>query len=371
MPPQLLGEFHAAEKAFDRSAAQPMRQLAAEMKQEARSKQPDSPPLADWQRRGQRVGKELQSLAERLKALSRRGNSWTPGPKRPWRNCTRNSCSKRPRKPPANWDNCARRWPACKRSFSTWKAGQEESLDASRAAEESKVRGDGEKTGRPGAAGKRPPLAEAGELLQHERPQAMKQPQSAETPSAEEGGEQPAPPGEQEAPAAAEAKAANKSSDNASAKDAAKKRSGRGRRRSSSRLWAGRVQNSIRRSPPSGPRRQKRKRPRRRRRRRTAAKKLDARQFQKLAELDSAQQSLGSDLHSLDRLLSQLPQGQGSPPPQASDAPPQAGSQQQTGSQQQAGSEQQTGSEQQAGAATGRLTAAGRSATAFWFGATA
>ena len=49
----MLAEFRAAQKAFDRSAVQPMRQLAAEMKQEAASKQPDSPPLADWQRRGE------------------------------------------------------------------------------------------------------------------------------------------------------------------------------------------------------------------------------------------------------------------------------------------------------------------------------
>ena len=221
-PPEMLAEFRAVQKTFDRSAAQPMRQLAAEMKQEAASKQPESPPLADWQQRGGRLREELQSLSQRLKALEEAKKQLMSGAEEALANLQKELLQEEARQAARELGELRDMMAGMQKDLQQLEGRQAESLDAARAAHEAALP-ELAKTQDALERQEAGPLAEAGNLLQQEGPRRMKQgAQSAEAPNPAEGEAEAAPPHEQGAATPPAATAAGKAGAKDSPKDAAK-----------------------------------------------------------------------------------------------------------------------------------------------------
>jgi hypothetical protein len=325
MPPEILAEFRATQGAFDRRAAQPLRQLAAEMKQEAAARQGDVPPVADWQQQSKRVAEEMAALAQRLKALEEARRQSASRPDEALAKLRQELLQQQAAEAIRELGPLRAEAAALQKTIQHLEEHQVEQLDAARNAHPSAT-SEHEQKQEALEHQAAPPLAEAGELLQQQGPQRMKpQHQSADAAHAEEGEEHGEPPRTQDATAATETKSAEKSA-STTAEKGAKQASenpeeteeGRryepalggphpqlDRRLADKRPSAEKAPAST--SPPSGEARRD---------------ALGARQFQKLTELDTAQQSLGSDVQSLDKLLTQLQQGQAAGPPQPSAAPP-------------------------------------------------
>jgi len=333
MPPEILAEFRAAKAAFERRAAQPLQQLAAEMKQEAAAKQPDAPPLADWQQQGKRLGAELAALAERLKAMDQARRQAASGADEALAKLRKELLQQQAGEAIRELGPLRDAAAALQKMLQQLEQHQVAQIDHARTAHEAampELEQKHEALKQQAAA----PLAQAGQLLQPDRPQAMKpQSESADAAHAEDGEQHPESPHEQDAPVPSDAKAAAKPEATAAAKSdakAAEKSDATATEKSTQKpeekeetrhfepaLGGPRPQLDPRlaekrlppKEPPAAPS------PSSGEARREA---LNARQFQKLTELDTAQQSLGSDVQSLDKLLSQLQQGQGTPPPAAS-----------------------------------------------------
>ncbi|HVX15653.1 MAG TPA: hypothetical protein VHC22_30990 [Pirellulales bacterium] len=70
LPPELVSEMRAAQTAFDRLAVKPMEELAKEL-QQAASPQQNDPNLGDLSKASDHIQDELEALAARLKALDK------------------------------------------------------------------------------------------------------------------------------------------------------------------------------------------------------------------------------------------------------------------------------------------------------------
>ena len=210
MPPEILAEFRAAQGTFERRAAQPLQQLAAEMKQEAAAKQPDAPPLADWQQQGKRLGEELAALAQRLKALDQARRQSASGADEALAKLRKELLQQQAREAMRELGPLRDAAAALQKTLQQLEQHQVAQIDHARTAHEAAIpelEQKHEALKQQAAA----PLAQAGQLLQPDRPQAMKpQSESADAAHAEDGEQHPESPHEQDAPAPPEAKAAAK-----------------------------------------------------------------------------------------------------------------------------------------------------------------
>jgi hypothetical protein len=312
MPPAIHAELRAAQGAFDRQAAQPLREMAAEMKQEAAAKPRDVPPVADWHERGNRAGEEMAALAQRLKAIEEAQRQSASGDNEALAKLRQELLKMQAAAAVRELGPLRAEVVALQKTLQKVEEHQVGQLDNARSAHESTIP---EHERKQDALEQQaaPPLAAAAELLDHQGPQPMKPQQPADEAHMEEPGESP---GEQNAAAPPEAKAAEKpaaapteksaatpaeKADAKPAETAAEQRYdpalGGPRPQLDARLTAKRP--PPEKSPPPAPSSPEARRD-----------ALNARQFQKAAELDTAQQSLGSDVQSLDKLLAQLRQGQ-------------------------------------------------------------
>ncbi len=346
LPPEILAEFREAQKTFEHTAVQPMQQLAAEMKQESTAKQPDSPPMADWQRRGENAGKEMESLAQRLKALEQARNQLKAGAEEALAKLRNELLRQQASDAARELQQLRNMMAGLQKELQHLEGRQLESLDTARTAHESAI---------PELAKKQDslerqeagPLAEAGELLQHERPRRMKQPSQASDLQNRQEGEDSSASQEQSAQSSPEAKSEEKPNAQTAGKEAQKNE------KQAERIYEPALGGP---SPKLDPRiAEKQPAPKAADTPATAStnpdrrEELQSREFQKLTELNMAQQSLGSDIHSLDKLLSQLPQDHkaaSSDAQQPNTQQPQ-GAQQAQGSQLQSPDAQQTQSSQQ------------------------
>ena len=312
-PPEILAELRAAHETFERRAAQPLQQLAGEMRQEAAAKPHDVPPAAEWQQRSKRAGEEMAALAQRLKALEEARQQAAAGADEALANLRQQLLQLQAAEAIRELGPLRAEAAALQKTLQKAEEHQVEHLDAARGAHESAMPEHEQKQEvleRQAA----PPLAEAGELLEQQGPQRMKPPQrSSDAAHAEEGEEHAEPPGEQNAAAPPDAKtpdakvaeksdsAAEKGTQKPEEKPAANEEGrlyepalGGPRPQLDPRL-ADKRPAAEKSPPPSSPSSGEARR-----------EALHTRQFQKLTELDTAQQSLGSDVQSLDKLLSQL-----------------------------------------------------------------
>jgi hypothetical protein len=324
MPPEIEAELRTAQGAFERQAAQPLREMAAEMKQEAAAKPRDVPPMADWQQRAKRAGEEMTALAQRLKALEEAQRQSTSGAEEALAKLRQELAQLQAAEAIRELGPLRAEAAALQKTLQKAEEHQVEQLDSARSAQESAIPEHVRKQEaleRQAAA----PLAEAGELLEQQGPQRMRpQRPSADEAHAEEGDEHAEPPREQNAPAPPQTKAAEKSP-STPAEEAAQKPEEKPGENEETRLYEPAL---------GGPRPQLDPR--------LAAKRpsekspapaspsageaprtaLNTRQFQKLTELDTAQQSLGSDVQTLDKLISQLKEGQAAISQEPAGSPP-------------------------------------------------
>src|SRR6185295_3889488 len=69
LPPEVLDEIRATQKAFNAMAVDPLTQMATQLKQTATATPQTPPNLTELKQMNERLGKELDAIAERLKAL--------------------------------------------------------------------------------------------------------------------------------------------------------------------------------------------------------------------------------------------------------------------------------------------------------------
>jgi hypothetical protein len=316
--------LRTAQGTFERQVAQPLREMAAEMKQEAAAKPRDVPPMADWQQRAKRAGEEMTALAQRLKALEEAQRQSASGAEEALAKLRQELAQLQAAEAIRELGPLRAEAAALQKTLQKAEEHQVEQLDSARGAHESAIPEHVRKQEaleQQAAA----PLAEAGELLEQQGPQRMKpQRPSADEAHAEEGDEHPEPPREQNAPAPPATKAAEKS-DATAAEKAAQKPGEKPGETEETRLYEPALggprpqldpQLATKRPPETSPP------PASPSAGEAPRAALSTRQFQKLTELDTAQQSLGSDVQTLDKLISQLKEGQAAHSQEPAGSPP-------------------------------------------------
>jgi hypothetical protein len=326
LPPELVSEMKAAQEAFDRQAVKPMEALAKELQQAANPAQND-PDLGDLAKASDHIQDELEALAARLKALDKAREQMDAGLDKALAQLRDEMLKQQAAGTQRGLEDLRDMLAALREQLQTFEGKQAEMLDASKVVPDMLL-SDLEKRQKGLERESDPPLDEARELLAQDRmARRDRRPEFPKAPMMGEDEEYLVPPKEEDTPEMAEAGEGEPEAGEHPEADAKMAEDeeplfepalGGPRPKLDPRFADKRPSPKKEADPPRGAAQPQRE-------------ALADRQFHRLEELNLSQQSLGTDLASLEALMEQLQQALGGPPePMPADAagempPPEGG----------------------------------------------